>query len=153
MAPKRRINGASEGPVFRKKPIPPWIKRDVLKRQGNICICGCCESVSMTDDFDHHPAVATRPLNDAGTDTIPPQLDPDYIFARVRGCHKTKTYHPLGPHTSLNSDRHAIDKIKRIRKGGRKRQGPPMAGSRDSSTKHHVNGVVEWRQKEAASEQ
>ena len=38
-------------------------------------------------------------------------------------CHAKQTNGPLGKHTSLNSDKHAIAKTKRLQSGGRKRKG------------------------------
>ena len=44
-------------------------------------------------DWDHHPALGLRPVNDDGTDYDPPQLDPRYIMPRERDeDHKFKTF-------------------------------------------------------------
>lgn len=129
-----------------RKKIPNWVKRLVLKRQDNVCICGCGEKVELrATQFDHDPPVALRERNKSTGDTIPPQNDPDYIFARVPRHHFTKTYCPRGPHTSLDSDRHSIDKAKRIANGGRKRKGLPFPGSINSPWKKPFNGIVEFR--------
>lgn len=42
--------------------------------------------------FDHDPALELRPLNEDGTDTVPPQLDPGHIFMLRVEDHKAKTF-------------------------------------------------------------
>jgi len=61
-------------------------------------------------DFDHHPPLELRNLNDEGTDYEPAQLDPDYLFALRRPCHREKT----------KQDLKDIAKARRRRKGPKK---------------------------------
>ena len=67
--------------------------------------------------FDHDPALGLRPLNEDGTDTVPPQLDPKHIVPRSTAAHRTKTTGtPPGQKvvTVANGDIHKIAKAKRI---------------------------------------
>lgn len=65
--------------------------------------------------MDHVPALELRMWDDVAKDTIPPANDQDYLFGKIPDCHWKKTHHPLGPHTTLNSDTHAIAKGRAIR--------------------------------------
>lgn len=53
-------------------------------------------------------------------------------------CHKVKTFGTGA--TTKGSDIHAIYAVKRIRKGGRKRRGRPMAGTVASGWKKPMHG-------------
>lgn len=67
--------------------------------------------------FDHDPALGLRPLNEDGTDTVPPQLDPKYITPRSTVAHRTKTTGtPPGQKVVhvANGDLHKIGKVKRL---------------------------------------
>jgi len=58
------------------------------------------------------------------------------------------TFHPRGPHTTLDSDIHAIKHSDRLRAkhgGFWKKRSPPMAGSRMSKFKKTPGGRVEHR--------
>lgn len=66
-------------------------------------------------NMDHEPALELRLWDETAQDTIPPSNDPDYLFGMTPDCHRKKTNHPLGPHTTLNSDTHAIAKGRHIR--------------------------------------
>ena len=66
--------------------------------------------------FDHDPALGLRPLNEDGTDTVPPQLDPKHIVPRSTPAHRTKTTGtPPGQKVVhvANGDVHKIAKAKR----------------------------------------
>jgi len=65
--------------------------------------------------MDHDPPLELRAWNEETQDTIPPANDPDHLFGLTPSCNKRKTYGPRGPHTAIDSDRHAIDKNKRLR--------------------------------------
>ena len=102
----------------KRKNIPDRIKRLVVERQGGLCGCGCGRKVEWkkhrkTTRFDHFPAIEFRPVNAAGTDYIPPQLDPDHIVARCVESDRLKTSGK--PHTSVGSDAHMAGKIRTIR--------------------------------------
>lgn len=78
----------------KRKQIPDRIKVHVTIRQNGLCECGCGVKMAPLGegvDFDHHPPLAHRPINEDGTDYFPEQLDPDYIYAMRRPCHKDKT--------------------------------------------------------------
>ena len=62
--------------------------------------------------WDHHPALELRPLNAAGDDYEPPQLDPRYIQPLVRADHALKTNGPRHDHSQ--GDKGKIAKVKRI---------------------------------------
>lgn len=143
----------------KRKAIPERVKRIVLERQHHECSCKCGTTVGrgLPVEFQHAPPLAIREVNAAGTDYMPAQHDPDYIFAMVPECHRKETYHPRSKATSLNSDRHAIDKTKRlesIRLGTAKvkhkrdipsrklQSGNSFAGSRNSQWKRTMSGKV-----------
>jgi len=73
----------------RRKAIPKALRQIAKDRQNGVCICGCGSSEGL--EADHHPALILRLVNEAGTDYIPPQLDPDYIVMRCYRSHKAKT--------------------------------------------------------------
>ena len=77
----------------KRKNIPQWVKKAVLKRDRNCC--GECKLIFITGEkmqFDHRPSIEQRPVNAEGTDYIPPQLDPDYIEALHEPCHDKRTF-------------------------------------------------------------
>ena len=63
-------------------------------------------------EWDHHPALELRPLNAAGDDYEPPQLDPNYIQPLVRADHALKTNGPHHDHSQ--GDKGKIAKVKRL---------------------------------------
>lgn len=65
--------------------------------------------------IDHDPPLELRGWDAVFLDTIPASNDPAHMFGMTPECHRRKTNHPVGPHTTLNSDRHAIDKNRRLR--------------------------------------
>lgn len=69
-------------------------------------------------DFDHHPALELRPVNADGTDTDPPQHDPNYIRPLRRHTeHKLKTNGRRGTSDlsiDSNADKARIAKAKRL---------------------------------------
>ena len=99
----------------RRKAIPKKVRALVALRQGGLCSCGCGEKLMPGFHIDHQPALELRMWDDKAQDTIPPANDPDYLFGMTQPCHDRKTNHPRGPHTAIDSDRHAIDKGKAIR--------------------------------------
>lgn len=65
--------------------------------------------------MDHDPPLELREWDPIANDTIPPANDPDHLFGLTPTCNRRKTYGPRGSHTALDSDRHAIDKNRRLR--------------------------------------
>jgi hypothetical protein len=68
-------------------------------------------------DYDHDPALGLRPVNAAGDDYDPPQLDPRHITPRAKADHRTKTTGtPPGQKvvTVASGDIHRISKAKRL---------------------------------------
>jgi hypothetical protein len=118
---ERKEDNGNRGPKSlvkasqKRRKIPNFVKQSVLSRQEHLCACGCGEELGAKQaiNFDHSPALWVREQNRAGTDTVPPANDPDHIFAMTVTCHKRKTFHPRGLHTSLGSDIHAAAKTKR----------------------------------------
>ena len=55
-------------------------------------------------EFNHDPPIELRPLNDAGTDTVPPMNDPRHIVPMSKEAHKKETFGdpavPLSGHIS-----------------------------------------------------
>lgn len=98
-----------------KKAIPKKLRAVVALRQSGVCICGCGARLLPGFHMQHDPPWELRPWDEATQDTIPPSNDPDHLFGMTPQCHLKQTYHPLGKHTALNSDRHAIDKNRRLR--------------------------------------
>ena len=104
-----------------RRAIPVAVKRAVRERQSGLCGCNenCGEKLPPDGkglvEYQHTPPLALREINADGTDWIPPQHSADHILAEVKACHRRETYHPRSKATSVGSDRHAIDKVKRIR--------------------------------------
>lgn len=98
-----------------KKTIPKKLRAVVALRQHGVCICGCGGKLLPGFHMQHDPPWEIRPWDEAEQDTIPPSNDPDHLFGMTPKCHDKQTYHPRGPHTAIDSDRHAIDKNKRLR--------------------------------------
>lgn len=68
-------------------------------------------------EYDHSPPLGLRPVNAAGDDYDPPQLDPRHITPRAKADHRTKTSGtPAGQKvvTVANGDIHRIAKAKRL---------------------------------------
>lgn len=68
-------------------------------------------------EFDHDPALGLRPVNAAGDDFDPPQLDPRHIVPRAAAVHYAKTNgHRPGEKlvTTANSDKGRIAKAERL---------------------------------------
>lgn len=99
----------------KRKRIPVAVRKMVCSRQSWLCPCGCGQVVyyetKSNTEFDHEPALALRDVNEAGTDYVPPQLDPDYIVARCPDSHLIKTSGSGA--TTAGTD---IGKIKKQRK-------------------------------------
>ena len=75
----------------KRKPIPTIIRIMVLSRQDGRCL-GCGDQfTSELAEMDHRPSLIMRPVNAAGTDYEPPQLDPDYLEALCEECHQKRT--------------------------------------------------------------
>ena len=92
------------------------------KQQGKCAICGC-ELVGNRMEFDHIQALVHGGDNEA-----------DNWRILCIDCHKSKT----------KSDVHAKAKVQRLRYGKPKRSAP-MAGSRNSAWKRHLDGTVSKR--------
>ena len=78
---------------------------DVVIRQKGKCACGCNKPLINLNEtrFDHDPPLGIRVINSDGTEYDPPANDPRFIFAMRERCHDTKTNHPRGPHTTIDS--------------------------------------------------
>ena len=74
----------------RRKAIPPKVKLKVFQRQKGICM-SCHAPITDSAEYDHRPAIISRPVNAAGTDYDPPQLDPEHIEALHPECHQQRT--------------------------------------------------------------
>lgn len=97
-----------------RPPIPWRIKMEVVLFQDGRCGCGCLERLASLEntEFDHCPPLALREYDEATRIYIPDANDPTKIVARVKVHHRNKTNHPRGPHTTVGSDRHLIDKTR-----------------------------------------
>ncbi len=143
-----RLLGSQE--TLHRVAVPARVKVDIVIRQGGRCSCGCNKPLSCLDEteFDHDPPLALRAINADHTDTEPPANDARYIKAMRKACHHAKTNGPRGPHTSLDSDKHAIahtDRLKAKHMGFWQRKSPSLPGSRASRFKRKLNGLTEMR--------
>lgn len=120
----------------RRKSLSKAMRDFVKTRQKGLCACGCGAQLQDGFHLDHDPPLELRVWDDAIGDTVPPANSLQHLFGLTPDCHRRKTNHPLGDHTVLNSDRHAIDKGKRIR--GEVGQNKPKRqwGSRSIPKRH-----------------
>lgn len=106
-----------ERPRPRRKAIPDGVKLKVVVRQVGRCK-DCNGKLAELEcvEFDHRPAIINREVNEAWTDYVPAQLDPEYIFARCGDCHDKRTNGPGGEKriTTAGSDKHIRDKTKAL---------------------------------------
>lgn len=123
-----------QNPRPKRKHIPIAAKREVSARQGDMCQCGCLQSVRDWKynqqrercgeiwragiHWDHDPALALRDVNRRRTDYIPPQNDPIYLVARCVASHKIKT---IGAGTSRKRSMAGTDIGKITKERGRVR--------------------------------
>lgn len=106
-----------------KRAIPEKLRLQVwTARNGLSHVTGAF--VRFQDcDIDHVPAAAHRPWDDVAGDTVPPQLDPAYLYVIERGpVHREKTHGPQLPGKRMlraSGDNHVSSKLKRLdRKNG-----------------------------------
>src|ERR1700744_1406565 len=129
----------------KRKAIPVRIKRFIRSRQDGKCGCRdrCGENLPPDGkglvQYQHDPALQTRPVLPDGTDWDPPQHDPDYLFAELKACHARETNEGRSGATTLGSDKHAIAKIKRIRGETGQRTRKPKWASRPMQS-----GKTKW---------
>lgn len=99
----------------KRKAIPDKVKLEVVLQQDGKCPI-CKERLGDLKglNFDHRPAIINREVNEAGTDYIPPQLDPGHLQAVHADCHKSRTFGPGGEKriTTAGSDTHIRDKTR-----------------------------------------
>ncbi len=102
----------------KRKSIPDRVKLQVVLQQDGRCpACGERLGALDTLNFDHRPAIINRPVNEDGTDYVPPQLDPEHIEAiHTKPCHDIRTNGPGGEKriTTAGSDKHIARKTKRL---------------------------------------
>jgi len=101
----------------KRKAIPDAVKlRAVLRVEGRCLQCGERLGDLSGLQFDHRPALVNRPVNEAGTDYVPAQLDPEHIDPLHMKCHDTRTNGPGGEKriTTAGSDKHIRDKTRRL---------------------------------------
>lgn len=99
----------------RRKAVTRSMRDKISKRQDGLCACGCGEPLVKGWVADHQPPLDLRPWNEETADTIPPASDLAHIFGLAKECNRKKTYGARAKATYLNSDRHAIDKNRRLR--------------------------------------
>lgn len=102
----------------KRKAIPDRIKLEAVLAQDGLC-AHCKQRLGRLADieFDHRPALVNRDVNEAGTDYVPPQLDPEFIQAvHEVPCHRERTIGRGGEKrtTVAGSDIHIRDKTKRL---------------------------------------
>lgn len=104
----------------KRKAIPDKVKLEVVLQQDGRCPF-CEERLGPLTglNFDHRPAIINRDVNEAGTDYVPPQLDPGHIQAVHVDCHKQRTFGPGGEKriTTAGSDTHIRDKTRYLAAG------------------------------------
>lgn len=94
----------------RRKTIPDRVKLIVTLRELGLTI----EQVN----FDHHPMLEMRPIDEETGETIPPANDPDGIRLLLITDHKRKTFGPGGEKriTTAGGDIHALAHTRRLTK-------------------------------------
>lgn len=111
----------------KRKTIPLGVKRMVLTRQEGYCQ-ECGEVLRSDTEYDHRPAIILRQVNTTGDDYIPPQNDPDHIYALHKLCHLKRTVgRVVGAAktvTTKGSDAHLAAKFRRLGKPKAKRKWP-----------------------------
>lgn len=102
----------------KRKGIPVGVKLEVVLAQDGLCT-HCRKPLGKLPglNFDHRPPIATRPVNDAGTDYVPAQLDPAHIEAiHELPCHRERTTGRRGESrlSARNGDQTTIAHLKRL---------------------------------------
>ena len=94
----------------RRKAIPDRVKLIVTLRELGLTIAEV--------NFDHHPMLEMRPINEETGETIPPANDPDGIRLLMITDHKRKTFGPGGETriTTAGGDIHALAHTRRLTK-------------------------------------
>lgn len=104
----------------KRKAIPVAVKLESVLRLDGKCP-HCSERLGDLKglNFDHRPALINRSVNEAGTDYVPPQLDPEFIEPMHIDCHKQRTFGPGGEKriTTAGSDIGIRDKVDRLSEG------------------------------------
>ena len=105
----------------RYRPAIPWaVKLQVVLNQGALCGCGCGAPLDLVSntDFDHDPALIFRPYDPATRIYTPDANDPESLKAKLRDCHKRKTFGPGGEKriTTRGSDIGELYKGRRVTK-------------------------------------
>lgn len=105
----------------KRKAIPDKVKLKVVllaveRNQGRCPHCKQHLGELSGLNFDHRPALINRAVNEAGTDYVPAQLDPEFIEPLHIDCHKVRTFGPGGEKriTTAGSDIHTRDKTDRL---------------------------------------
>jgi len=130
------IQASDARPHPKRKAIPAKVKKAVRERQGNVCGCRAkCGTILPPDgkglvQYQHDPALGIRPINDDGSDWIPPQHDAAHIYAELTACHKRETYRGRNGEAAIGSDRYEIDKMRRHEKPKRPKRKIKSAGFR-----------------------
>lgn len=101
----------------KKKAIPNKLKLQIYIAHGGRCArTGEKLGHYLRDvEYNHTPPVAVRPVNAAGTDYIPPQLDPNYIEPLKPSVHKVETNGESVEKKHLLAKNHDKAKISRTR--------------------------------------
>lgn len=117
-------------PKRRRKHRPVALERLIIDRQYGLCACGRCDGdqLRLAIQFNHKPPLALREFDAKADDYIPAENNPDYLFAEIAEHHRIGTSHPLGRHTTLNSDIHAITKTRHLRNAHKKKRKPWAKG-------------------------
>lgn len=104
--------------IIRARGIPKRLRAEIALDQGGKCRCTdkCEEHLQPGFHIDHSPPLKMREWNNDAQDTIPRANDRRYMVGMVPEHHDKKTNGPRGPHTSIDSDKHAIAKMKRSSK-------------------------------------
>lgn len=71
----------------RRKDIPVKVKLQVLVRQARCSVCGEKLETLQSTQFDHRPPLVTRTYDERAGDFVPPQNDPEHIYATHVDCH------------------------------------------------------------------
>jgi len=106
-----------------RKAIPDWVKVAAamkfaidVYRMSNAFIKPCAE-MARSLQYDHRPPLNARPYDSKASDFIPPQNDPEFIFAVEKAHHDEKTFgRKAGAEKTVTTRGSDVGEAARIRK-------------------------------------
>lgn len=105
----------------KRRAIPRLVKDGVRARQKGLCGCRRQCGAKLPPDgsgqvhFQHEPPLRLREALPDDSDWSPSQHSAKFIYAEMKECHELETHGGPAKATYAGSDRHAIEKTKRLR--------------------------------------